>query len=329
MALQLDCPACFATLRLPDSTSGAIAACPQCQKRMRVPVVTIPDRQAVPAFADSSPALPPLKPRVESASAFFSDEEPDAEDEEPAEPINPHAVLARRNKRRMSRGWIGVILAFVLATAGISFGYWWSNRSNVIRNATATVIANATLSRDLTAVDVNVNPADWAAIEKSLEQNPADLRDAAMRVQMEKSARGLQLSLTPTTERMLVAVPTSSIAELQVQSTKDALGEAWKTALTGSLTSMSATVQQAVAAGTLPKLRDYGEPVGMEGLAGATGYHFRAAVGNKAYPCVFEDANHQLYFLVPPGTKSLAVIPRDVGARHVLPAKMRITAVVK
>jgi hypothetical protein len=92
---------------------------------------------------------------------------------------------------------------------------------------------------------------------------------------------------------------------------------------------MSKAVQDAVASGVPPKLGSFGDVVGIEGLAGPKGYHFSAAVGTTAYPCVFEDANHQLYFLVPPGTKSLAVIPREIGARNSLPAKMRITATVK
>ncbi len=91
---------------------------------------------------------------------------------------------------------------------------------------------------------------------------------------------------------------------------------------------MSKAIQDAVASGTLPKLGGFGESVGMDGLAGPIGYHFQGAVGNTGYPCVFEDANHQLYFLVPAGTKSLAVVPKEVGARNALPAKMRITATV-
>jgi hypothetical protein len=323
MAVQLDCPACFQTLRVADSAMGTVTVCPKCQAKMRVPRVAIPAATAAFEEPGGSPfAVPAATP---GDSPFFAAEDDDG----PAEPVNPRQVLAKRNQRRMSRGWMGVILAFVLATVGITSVWWWSNRQNIVRTADATVIANATLSKDLNNTDVNVAPADWRAMTAALEINPVDLTEPKMKVRFGSAADRLQLSLTPTSERMLVAVPTSAIAELQDAAVTTAMLEAWKTALTESVTQMSKTIQEAVASGVPPKLSNYGDVVGLEGLAGPKGHHFHAAVGSTAYPCVFEDAKGQLYFLVPPGTKSLAVIPRDVGARNSLPAKMRITATVK
>lgn len=325
MAIQLDCPHCFSTTRVPDPAAGTIIACPKCRGRMRVPAVKIPAAATVAApqaafdeiFAPPAPAV--------SESPFFND----AEDETPAEPVNPHLALARRNQRRMSRGWIGVILSFVVATIVISSVWWVSTRQNIVRTATAIAVANATLSKDLSATEFNVLPADWGAMEAALKINPVDLTEPKMKVQFGTSPAGLQLSLTPTNERMIVAVPTASIAELQQPKIQAALHAAWKESLTQSLTKMSKTIQEAVAGGVKPSLAAYGEVVGMDGLAGPIGYHFWAGVGTTAYPCVFEDKNHQLYFLVPPGTKSLAVMPREVGARNSLPEKMRITATVE
>jgi hypothetical protein len=326
MAIQLDCPACFQTLRVPDSTMGKISVCPKCQAKMRVPRVTIPVVAApVPSYeAETQSFITPPVP-LGGDSPFFAAEE----DEAPAEPINPHAVLARRNNRRMSRGWIGVILAFVAATIGISGVWWWSNRQNVERTATASVIANATLSKDLTQGETNVSSPDWGAIIASLKVNPVEPADPRMKVQFATNGNSLRLSLTPTSERMLVAVPTSAIAELQDPSLNAAFLEAWKGAISQSMTQMSKTIQEAVAGGVPPRLAAYGEVVGVEALAGPRGYHFTAAIGTTGYPCVFEDANHQLYFLVPTGTQSLAVVPREIGARNSLPAKLWITATVK
>ncbi len=324
MAIQLDCPACFSTTRVPDAAVDTVVSCPKCREKMRVPKVTIPVAQPVAApfplgdvFAE--PAAAP------GESPFFTG---DDDDEGPATPINPHAVLAKRNRRRMSRGWIGVIAAFVLAAAGITGTWIWSNRQNVVRTADARVIANATLSKDLASTELNVATADWGAMTKSLEVNPVELKDPRMRVNFSVGSRGLQISLTPTTERILVSVPTAAIAELTEATVQTAMHDAWKQDVSHGLTQISAAMQKAVAAGIPPSIGSYGE-VGIDCLAGPKGYHFLAAVGSTAYPCVFEDANQQLYFLVPPGTQSLAVIPRDVGARKVLPEKMRITATVK
>jgi hypothetical protein len=322
MAIQLDCPACFQTLRVPDSTMGKVTACPKCQAKMRVPQVAIPAAAAVFEAEPSHVFAPPPAPVGDSP--FFAAEE----DDTPAA-LNPRAVLAKRNSRRMSRGWIGVILAFVVATIGITGVWWWSNKQNVVRTAAATVIANATLSKDLTNLDVNVSPADWGAMIKSLEINPVELTESKMKVQFATNNGALRLSLTPTSERMLVAVPTSAIVELQDPGLNASLHDAWKAAVSQSITQMSKTIQEAVAGGVPPRLANYGDDVALEGLAGPKGYHFLAGVGTTGYPCVFEDANGQLYFLVPVGTQSLAVVPREIGARNSLPAKLRITATVK
>ena len=328
MAIQLDCPACFQTLRVPDATMGKVTVCPKCQAKLRVPQVTIPAvMSAVPAYeAETQSFIVPPAPLVPaSESPFFSEEE----DEAPAEPVNPRAVLARRNNRRMSRAWTGVILALVGATIATTGVWWLSNGQNVDRPATATVVANATLSKDLNQSDTIVSSPDWGAMIAALKVNPVPLTHPNMKVQFATNGDSLRLSMTPTNERILVAVPTSAIAELQDPAVNAALREAWKDALSQSMTKMSKTIQEAVAGGVPPRLDAYGVVVGLEGLAGPKGYHFIAGVGTTGCPCVFEDANQQLYFLVPAGTQSLAVVPREVGARNSLPAKMRITATVK
>jgi hypothetical protein len=305
---------------------GQVTVCPKCQAKMRVPQVAIPAVTAAAPAYEAETQVFAAPPAVHASdSPFFTAEE----EESPAAPVNPRAVLAKRNNRRMNRGWIGVILAFVAATIGITGVWWWSNKQNVVRTATASVIANATLSKDLTNLDVNVSPADWGAMIKSLEVNPVELTESKMKVQFATNNGALRLSLTPSAERMLVAVPTAAIAELQDAGVNAALHEAWKGAVSQSITQMSKTIQEAVAGGVPPRLANYGDVVALEGLAGPKGYHFLAGVGTTGYQCVFEDARGQLYFLVPVGTHSLAVVPREIGARNSLPAKLRITATVK
>jgi len=292
---------------------------------MRVPQVAIPAAAAAPAasFDEASPMFAPAAPPTGDLPFFAAD------DDTLSTPINPRQALARRNSRRMSRGWTGVILAFVAATIGISAVWLWSSRQNVVQTAAATVIANATLSKDLANSDTDVSSPDWGAMIAALKINPVDLSEPKMKIQFATNGSSLRVSLTPTSERMLVAVPTSAIEELQKPAVKAAMFEAWKAAVSQSMTQMSKTIQEAVAGGVPPRLAAYGESVGLESLAGPKGYHFIAGVGTTGYPCVFEDAGGQLYFLVPVGTKTLAVVPREVGARNSLPAKMRITATVK
>lgn len=43
MAIEFDCPRCSATIRVPDAYSGRQGRCPQCNERLLVPLVAVPD----------------------------------------------------------------------------------------------------------------------------------------------------------------------------------------------------------------------------------------------------------------------------------------------
>lgn len=63
MAIEFDCPRCSATIRVPDAYSGRQGRCPQCNERLLVPLVAVPE--VVPQVA----MLPPTPLTAQAPAA--------------------------------------------------------------------------------------------------------------------------------------------------------------------------------------------------------------------------------------------------------------------
>lgn len=55
MAIEFDCPRCSATIRVPDAYSGRQGRCPQCNERLLVPLVAVPEAAPQIAMLPTSP----------------------------------------------------------------------------------------------------------------------------------------------------------------------------------------------------------------------------------------------------------------------------------
>lgn len=74
MSIELDCPQCHATLRVPDEAAGQQAKCPHCEAVFEV-IVDVPNAPAGPPPASPSPASPSpaSPPPVEPTSDPFAE----------------------------------------------------------------------------------------------------------------------------------------------------------------------------------------------------------------------------------------------------------------
>jgi hypothetical protein len=361
MAVQFDCPYCTATMRVPDAAMGTIGRCPKCETSLRVPVVevsaaaqTFPGLAAPlaqsPSWADETTELPRVVP-VPAKSGFPFADERDAPrsggtpprggsalfpiDEEepvrPAAPLDSATAMRMRRASPRSRGWLWISMTFLVAAAGIGATFWWQKMSNPVYAAQGEALAETTLSSVVAQKEVEIPDADWAAIQKSLQQAPADLRSPQMNVTFEHSPRGIKIGLTPGRNSELVSVPYRDIPELveASSSTNLALREPRRKALSESLAQMSAQIQAATAAGRPVDLSAFGNSVGVAGLGGPLGFACHAVIDRSAYPCVFEDRDGKLYFLVPAGSTDFVIRPREAGnAAEVLPPRLQVQVTV-
>jgi len=75
----------------------------------------------------------------------------------------------------------------------------------------------------------------------------------------------------------------------------------------------------------MPDLINYRNKVGLNSLMGGLGYHMEARVNNKIYPCVHDDFQGGLYFLVPKGTLQFEIMGRKLDSgRTPFPGKYQV-----
>lgn len=69
MAIEFDCPRCSATIRVPDAYSGRQGRCPQCNERLLVPLVAVPEAAQQIAMLPTAP-LTAQTPAAAPGAAF-------------------------------------------------------------------------------------------------------------------------------------------------------------------------------------------------------------------------------------------------------------------
>jgi hypothetical protein len=77
--------------------------------------------------------------------------------------------------------------------------------------------------------------------------------------------------------------------------------------------------------GKVSNISDYRDVVALNSLVRGLGRHVLAGSDQKLYPCIFEDKDGKLYFVVPIGTRDLVVTEKTFeGQPHVLPSGFRL-----
>lgn len=347
-------------MRVPDSAMGTLGRCPKCETSLRVPTVPIPaDVHAAPRAgrqtavvtnydpAAETSVLPQVVTPAASAGFPFSDPEeaqdagpsqvrgglfPIADDEPAVAVVDPIVASRSRRKRGQSRGWLWLTLAFVAAAVGIAAAFYFQQTSNPVYAVEGELLSEASLSTVLSQKDFPLSDPDWLAIRKGLEQSPAELRSPQMNITFESAPRGLKVGLKPGRHTELVAVPVQTVAPLAAASgpSGQPLQEPHRQAVVAALGEMSRQMQRSTAAGQPVELSSFGGSVGVTGLGGPLGYVCHAVIDRSAYPCVFEDREHRLYFLVPSGTGEFFIrLKHSSGVAGVLPSRLQVRVNVR
>ena len=78
-------------------------------------------------------------------------------------------------------------------------------------------------------------------------------------------------------------------------------------------------------------LTDFRNTLGIPALVRGLGHHVVATHGRTIYPCVYEDREGALYFLLPPEAKSFEISGRKIDGTVVFPAryKVEVTGLMK
>jgi hypothetical protein len=363
MAIQFNCPYCTSSIRVADAAAGKIGKCPKCGTKLRVPKPEIPQASPPTASPDAprnlepvaaqqpleelrftgwgvdpvSPRLAdtPVAPAVEPPQPGW-DANPFAPFNAPAavEPIDTTPSLLQRRRRQPSL-WVkaAVPLLFVAILLVIGGVYWRTQRPTMTGELPGERLPPDTmLSTSIPPALVDAPKEAYDAAVSGLIETPQTISTDLMFVEIVGGPEGLQVRLQagPDTELVRVDVRRNPLLAQVAQDQAENLNadrlrefrdaarefvEAWRD-------SRSAGMQFGNTAA-------YRDKLGINALLRGVGYHSTAIVDRKAYPCVHEDEEGRLYFVLPRGTTTFDVTERQrEGQGSVFPGEYRFNVTV-
>lgn len=321
MAIQFDCPFCTSTLKVPDSTAGKQGDCPRCGTKLVIPNPFAAGTAAPAAeTAPVTPVPPPESAPTPPPASQAAEQVPGAPPVDVAAPRPRASVTAQylRKRRRSNMGGIILFLFFFSVMAGVAGYFYWTYGLRLEGNLVA-----ARISSEAAKLEQRLNPESAGVSEEVIKTVNQNLLETPRRVQSDlidmlfygPEKGGLEVRLKPGAKTQLVRVDLTGDPALMDYISKNGaqLDQPRVAELQASLknfyTDWNAMIQNQ---GVLPDLLHYRNSVGLNSLLGGLGYHMEARVNHKIYPCVHEDLNGGLYFLVPKGTLQFNIQGREM-----------------
>lgn len=335
MELEFNCPYCTVAIRVGIESAGKIGRCPKCDTKLRIPEVPDVDlREVSPQIAPLevvsdefvAPATVPIvAPPVASQPAAWV----------PSVDPNSKAEKLRRKRRQGSP-----ILAMIapMLFGGIFLlclvGYWWWTQPTFRGDIDGQVLDSQYALAVTLDGPANGAPAEpfhsWMA---QLFQFPVRMVDQEQLVgvrYLSKDGKHLTVLLEPGEQTELVQVPLTSITNVGdfYADHISRMDEGRQAELTSALIAVCDD-WMAIKDDPEPKqnLAAYTETLAYNAHVRGLGRVCEAVIDQKLYPCVGENAQQELVFLVPKGTDMFEV--RERKELRVFPSPLQVTVHVK
>lgn len=356
MAIQFNCPNCEAVIRVPDAAAGKKGTCPRCNEKLLVPDI-VPSNPASAANAIPTPGAQPRPEKVEQLPQFDASPIPGLPQLDPVLkstlpdvplPVTPQAKSpglprlsigvpasidiepprrAQARRKTNPGAWIVPILC-IGGVAGFLGWYVWSMQPKMEGSLTAHVIRDFEMhpgmipgemsglkSNELAEVlrHLKAQPAHWASTTSKITLTGTD---EGVAVSIDNTPAAHFVSVVPGQNPVLVDYMSKHLDELEklrlasLKKNAPALFLAWKRQFTKN-DPMDGQVEH----------RDL---VILPTLVAGLGYHVEALVNGNLYPCVHEDSEGTLYFLLPNATKSFQLKGRKVPGGLNVPANFTV-----
>ena len=363
MAIQFNCPGCGALIRVPDAAAGKQGTCPRCSDKLLVPnlATAAGAATAVPQSAATSPSQPELPHldfqagRQAAVSARSTAQmqpvagapdtgrlptlENSTAETTPEFGLPPLSVGGRSNialeiqrkvrtqNKQVQGAWI---VPVVCALGLIGFLAWY------------LVSAQPKLEGELTghAVrDLEVKPGiipgsasglsadDRNEVLRHLRAEAAHWTSTASKLTLTGVKEGVEVTIQPGTAAHFVAVQPLANSNFLAYVTKHTaeLDKPRLATINQNAPKLFAAWQlQFAKHETLVNQKDYRDLVALPTLVTGVGYHLEAVANGNIYPCVYEDSDGQVYFLLPNATKSFRLQGRRVAGGSYLPANFQV-----
>lgn len=351
MAIEFVCPYCDAQIRVPDKAAGKSGKCPRCARKLLVPRVSavLPAMTVAPQPSPLTPEGPPdfatiaSPPRSPAPPAGPDDEIVFAE-AQPDPPLAPEppavnvavlpqispGVARKLKKRRRPLAWIVPVLFGLLLCGGVA---WYFRPDLLPARVSGELAASPVSYPDLepALIDKTLlggSPEDANAVLTELQSQPIPLLSALMQVQLRGSPQGLQAFVTAGPDTRFYRVDLASNPSMQTWLQKHAADlEATRERQLERAGKSFVPLTKKVQAGQNPisDLVGYRDTLALPALAGGLGYHVVARHKTQLYPCVYQQSDQALYFLLPPDVREFQLEGRAVtGARVHFPAKLPV-----
>ena len=350
MAILFSCPYCTASIKVPDNTAGKLGECPKCGTRIRIPAVPVSTGQPVAnAPVATRPVIDPAQgfplmtgPLPAVASQVLPEASTDPFDfsgqktaSPTAIPVNsPSKSLPRPNPRSTSTGLLIAVIVGVLALIGVAGWIYLKNRP-----VYSGAIAGARIPTTTTPLAVAV---PWATIGidqqtqmqviEYFKRHKSSIISNMLTIEVGASTQGLEIRFLPTPEAALVSVDPRLIPDLKQLITQNEV--AWNAHRLRVLVEFSkelcVSVAKAQQEGTrVENLSSYRDVVAINALVRGLGRYSQAVTNNTVYPCVFEDKEGKLYFVVPAKATELSIVEKSFeNQNRMLPSQYRIQATI-
>ncbi|MCA8998543.1 MAG: hypothetical protein KDA80_16205 [Planctomycetaceae bacterium] len=353
MAIEFHCPYCTAAVRVGLDAAGKVGRCPKCETRIRVPSLNqisgkdhsapapvedherehgVPFAQAPEELTERSEPVPPFLDPSGTSATFES-----PLDVTPRESHSSATKYLRRKKRQSPWGALLIPGVFFAIFILIGAGYWWVNQPKFSGRITGQQLsANQYIQIDLNTKKFAVPQNTFSQLVQEFQDRPADLRSNLVNLRLTGGPEGVTITLRPGSESDLVKVPVFELDAL-AKLYRDHFNE-WDDRrleeMQRSLNDMAENWLPLEESDKSKLLPEYREEVIYNAFVHGLGRLCEAIVytGDTpvSYPCVHEDSEGNLYFLVPMKTREFDIRERNRPAeKNVLPASFKIRVLVK
>lgn len=305
--IEFKCPRCDELIRARGEHAGIKQFCPRCGGKVRVPT---------PSFENSAPAADGSgNPATEAAA------QTPAAASLAALAESHEDIPWTRPRRRRRRSILGLLVPIwsIALIGGIV--YWLMQKPPV--KLEGSLSGERLTDTELGPFRVSnqyLGNADTKtrAVLSHLEEVPIRASSQFLTLEFKGTAGGISLFLRTADGADFYRVdPTAAkLLAKYLDENKSEFRSAVEDELTRSVPEfLEAVAKRSEEKKEFPRLAEFRDTVGLASLTTGFGYHVQAAIGKQAYPCVLEDRDGWLFFVLPSGTQEFEIVGRPRGGK--------------
>lgn len=332
MAIQFDCPYCTSTLKVPDASAGKQGDCPRCGTKLVIPNPFTAEGQPITS-AETNQSSPQEQPVDQTSTTEPAVDQTNDSNAESSQSTPMTSATSRYLRKRRQSNFGGILLFFIFfgLMLGVAVYFYWVYGPRLEGNLVAARLnsESAKLEQQLKSSTLGLSDEVVQAVNQHLKETPRRVKSDLMDLLFYGSDNGgLYVRLKPGDQTELVRVDLTGdpalmdyISKNGVQLDQPRLAE-YESELKRFYTDWQHSLETGEG---VHNLITYRNTVGLNSLMGGLGYHTEARVNNKIYPCVHDDFQGGLYFLVPKGTLQFEVLGRKMkSGRTPFPGKYEV-----